>query len=200
MQLQCYGLDFVKSDRLPKEENFPRAFCLLAASSLQTAENTVVTNSPKGKSPPSHCTSDVGWHGKLALAEKMAWIRNRSVRFGSQVLWHPVHQAVSHPRAPLSALTEKEKEKRETESFKEWKIPWNNVICHNMDGPRDYHTQWNKSERERQTPWYLLLVESKIWYKWIYLWNRNRLTDIENRLVVAKQERCRGGMDWVWDK
>ena len=57
---------------LPKEENFPRAFCLLAASSLQTDENTVVTNSPKGKSPPSHCTSNVGWHGKLALAGKMS--------------------------------------------------------------------------------------------------------------------------------
>ena len=28
----------------------------------------------------------------------------------------------------------------------------NNAICSNMDGPRDYHTKRNKSERERQTP------------------------------------------------
>ena len=27
---------------------------------------------------------------------------------------------------------------------------WNNVICSNMDEPRDYHTKWGKSERERQ--------------------------------------------------
>ena len=26
----------------------------------------------------------------------------------------------------------------------------NNVICSNMGGPRDYHTKWNKSGRERQ--------------------------------------------------
>ena len=27
---------------------------------------------------------------------------------------------------------------------------WNNDICSNMDGPRDYHTNWSKSDRERQ--------------------------------------------------
>ena len=32
-----------------------------------------------------------------------------------------------------------------------------------------------------------LYVESKIWYKWTYLQNRNRLTDIENRPVVTKE-------------
>ena len=26
----------------------------------------------------------------------------------------------------------------------------NNAICSNMDGPRDYHTKWSKSHRERQ--------------------------------------------------
>ena len=25
---------------------------------------------------------------------------------------------------------------------------WNNAICNNMDGPRDYHTKWSKSERQ----------------------------------------------------
>ena len=24
----------------------------------------------------------------------------------------------------------------------------NNVICSNMDGPRDYHTKWSKSEKD----------------------------------------------------
>ena len=32
--------------------------------------------------------------------------------------------------------------------------------------------------------------------KWTYLQNRNRLTDIENRLVVAKPEVGESGMDW----
>lgn len=28
----------------------------------------------------------------------------------------------------------------------------NNAICNNMDGTRDPHTEWSKSERERQIP------------------------------------------------
>ena len=45
------------------------------------------------------------------------------------------------------------------------------------------------SQKEKNTIWYHLRVESKIWHQWIYLWiNRNRLTDIENRFVVAKAE------------
>ena len=30
------------------------------------------------------------------------------------------------------------------------KKEWNTAICSNMDGPRDYHTKWSESERERQ--------------------------------------------------
>ena len=41
-----------------------------------------------------------------------------------------------------------------------YKKEWNNAICNNMDGPRDYHTKWSKSERERQTP-----------YDITYMWN-----------------------------
>ena len=26
---------------------------------------------------------------------------------------------------------------------------WNNAICSNMDGPRDYHTKWTKSEKAK---------------------------------------------------
>ena len=39
-------------------------------------------------------------------------------------------------------------------------------------------------------------MESKIWHKWTYLWNRNRITNIENRPVVAKGEGVGGGMEW----
>ena len=39
-------------------------------------------------------------------------------------------------------------------------------------------------------------VESKIWHRWTHLWNRNRLTCIDNKLVVAKEEEDGRGMDW----
>ena len=29
---------------------------------------------------------------------------------------------------------------------------WNDAICSNMDGFRDYHTKWNKPDREGQIP------------------------------------------------
>ena len=29
---------------------------------------------------------------------------------------------------------------------------WNNAICSNMHGPRDYHTKWDKSKIKRQIP------------------------------------------------
>ena len=53
-----------------------------------------------------------------------------------------------------------------------------------MDEPRDYQTKWSKSNRERQMP-----------YDITYVWNlkfdtnelnRNRLTNIENNLIVTK--------------
>ena len=53
---------------------------------------------------------------------------------------------------------------------------------------------WGKSERERQTPYGII-------YMWdlkltrTYLQNRNRLTDIENKLTVTKGER-----GWARDK
>ena len=30
------------------------------------------------------------------------------------------------------------------------KKEWNNAICSNIAWPRDYHTKWRKSDRERQ--------------------------------------------------
>ena len=56
----------------------------------------------------------------------------------------------------------------------------NNAVCNNMNGPRDYHT---KSERERQIS-YHLHVESKTWYKWTYLQNRNRLTSLS--MIISR--------------
>ena len=41
-----------------------------------------------------------------------------------------------------------------------------------------------------------LIYIAKIGHKWTYLHNRNRLTEIEKRLVVAKVGVGGGGMDW----
>ena len=46
------------------------------------------------------------------------------------------------------------------------KKEWYNAICSNMDGPRDYHTKWSKSDRERQ-----------ISYNITYVWNLNNDTN-----------------------
>ena len=50
-------------------------------------------------------------------------------------------------------------------------------------------------QRERNIIWYRLYAESKKkWYKWTYLQNRNRLTDLENELMVTMGEGCQGGI------
>ena len=57
-----------------------------------------------------------------------------------------------------------------------------------MDDSRDHYAQWNKSDRERQIPYDLTLyVESKTQNKKSQ--NENRLTDTENKWVVARGER-----------
>ena len=42
---------------------------------------------------------------------------------------------------------------------------WNNAICSNMDGPRDYHTKQSKSDRETNTIRSRLYVKSKVWHE-----------------------------------
>ena len=52
--------------------------------------------------------------------------------------------------------------------------------CHlqNMDGPRDDHTKWSKSDRERQVAYGIAYMRNLKWYKWTYVQNRSRPTDI----------------------
>ena len=69
------------------------------------------------------------------------------------------------------------------------------------DGPRDCHTKWSKSDRERQLSYDIAYMWNlKKWYKRTYLQDRNRVTDVENKLMVTKRER--GGRDtlgdWDW--
>ena len=71
-----------------------------------------------------------------------------------------------------------------------------NAICSNMDATRDDHTKWDMSERGANTLGYHFHVESKIWQKRTCLRSRNRIMDTEERLVLAKAERARGGVEW----
>ena len=69
------------------------------------------------------------------------------------------------------------------------KKEWNNAICSNIGGPRDYHTKWKKN-----IIWCCLNVDSKKKsYKWTYLQNRNRVTDLSNKLMVSQNERWEDG-------
>ena len=50
----------------------------------------------------------------------------------------------------------------------------NNSICSKMDGPRDYHTKWSESDKDK---YHMMLLicgilkkkKKKEWYKWAYL-------------------------------
>ena len=66
-----------------------------------------------------------------------------------------------------------------------------NAICNNMDVPTH---KWSESKTD--TVWYHLNAESKTWHKWTYLWNRNRIMDIENRFVLAKRKGM-WGEEWI---
>ena len=50
------------------------------------------------------------------------------------------------------------------------------------------HTKWCKSERKRQILYDITYLESNIQHKQTFLQKRNKLMDLENRLVVATGE------------
>ena len=67
------------------------------------------------------------------------------------------------------------------------KKEWNWVICRDMDGPRECHTEWSKPERGKQISCnnaYMQNLEK--WYRWSYLQSRNRDTDVENKCMDTK--------------
>ena len=64
-----------------------------------------------------------------------------------------------------------------------------------MNGTIDYYTKWSKSDIEKPILYdiiYMWNLKNK-WYKWIYFQTRNRLTHIENKLMVTKRD-SQGGM------
>ena len=75
------------------------------------------------------------------------------------------------------------------------------VICRDVDGPSDSHTERRKSEREKQIPYintYMWNLEK--WYRWTGLQARNRETAIEKKHMDTKVGKV--GLDelgdWDW--
>ena len=74
------------------------------------------------------------------------------------------------------------------------------VICRDMDGPRDCHTEWSKSEREKNISY----INTYMWNlenccRWTGLQGRNRNTDVENKCMDTKEGKWGGGgggMNW----
>ena len=81
------------------------------------------------------------------------------------------------------------------------KKEWNNATYSNMDGLRDYHTKWNKSERERQIPYAII-------YVWNLMYDTNKPIHKTETLTQTEQHTCGclGGWGWgreglgVWDQ
>ena len=75
------------------------------------------------------------------------------------------------------------------------KEEWNWVICRDTDGPRDCHSEWSKSEKEKQISYinaYVWNLEK--WYRLSYLQNRNRNTNVENKRMESGG--IGGRMNW----
>ena len=65
-----------------------------------------------------------------------------------------------------------------------------------MDRPRHCHTEWSQTEKEKYHMIPLIRGILKKWYKWTNLQKRNRVTDVENKLMVTKEER---GIGTNWE-
>ena len=68
-----------------------------------------------------------------------------------------------------------------------------NAICSNVYRVKDYHTEWSQGKTD--IIWYHLYVEPEKKDKWAYLQNRNRFTDIKNKLKLPK-ENVEVGINW----
>ena len=75
---------------------------------------------------------------------------------------------------------------------------WKNAICSNIGGPRDSHTQWSKSERERQRSHKII----NMWDPTKKLYKRINKTETDSKILKPNfwlpKGKCEvGGKNWV---
>ena len=77
------------------------------------------------------------------------------------------------------------------------KKEWNN-ICNNTDATRDYNIKWSQKEKDKYHTishiWNLKYDTNELIY-----WNRSRIRDMENRMVVTKGEGSGRGLNWEFE-
>ena len=70
------------------------------------------------------------------------------------------------------------------------------VICWDVDGSKDCHTEWSKSEREKQISFIKACMWSEEkWYRWTGLQGRSWDTDVENKRMDTMGGKPRWGGD-----
>ena len=74
------------------------------------------------------------------------------------------------------------------------KKEWNNSVCSGMDGPRDYHTKWSQTEKDK----YHMILTSEILKKNTneLIYKTETLTEIDDKFMVTNGDS--GGLG-VWD-
>ena len=73
------------------------------------------------------------------------------------------------------------------------KKEWNNTICSNMDGPRDDHTKWSETEKDK---YHMISLIWGIWkmIQWTY-WNEMNLFTKQKQTHRLREGTygCQGG-------
>ena len=71
------------------------------------------------------------------------------------------------------------------------KEEWSNTICSNRDGSRNCHTEWNKSDRERQIHMILLICGAESEKKNgtdELIYNTEMVIEAEYKLMISRQD------------
>ena len=74
---------------------------------------------------------------------------------------------------------------------------WNTAICNNTEGPRDYHTKWNKSDKERQISYHIAYMWNLKKIIQMNLFTKQRLTDLETSLITKEESEGKDRLG-VW--
>ena len=70
------------------------------------------------------------------------------------------------------------------EYYSATKKEWNNVICSNMDGARDCHTEWSQTKKDKYVISLICIILKNGTNELAY---NTRVTDVGNKLTVTKK-------------